>query len=201
MNPFQKNRNQKWKTFPNKHISILKDLGHAAVLKHAIFWDVKHRSDRPCRAAVERQEPEFAGAFREALTDRYLIFVNSSSRAAMAVGSEGFFGSQRLSRNVERGRFPSRHGATPSRHQSCFSCEVMVFDDYQACFSTKSWSSMTTGWFGNSPISGNRHILIIHDYHRWIDDDDDGDGGGGAAAFGWYCWDTVDACWPSNTHV
>ena len=38
--------------------------------------------------------------------------------------------------------------------------------------------------------------MIIHDYHRWIDDDDDddGDGGGGAAAFGWYCWDTVDAC-------
>lgn len=30
-------------------------------------------------AEILPQEPEYAGAFREALTDRYLIFVNSSS--------------------------------------------------------------------------------------------------------------------------
>lgn len=33
----------------------------------------------PGHVSVDREEPEFAGAFREALTDRCLIFMNSSS--------------------------------------------------------------------------------------------------------------------------
>ena len=176
--------------FPNKHISILKDLGHAAVLKHAIFRDVQHRSDRHGSPLWNARNRSSRAPFGRPW--RIAIWSSWTAAAARPVAAVVF-------RNVERGRFPSRHGATPSRHQSCFSCEVMVINDYQACFSTKSWSSMTTGWFGNTPISGNCHILIIHDYHRWIDDDDDdgcGDGGGGAAAADGLTWLVLlGHCW------
>ena len=106
-----KNRNQKWKNFPNKHISILKDLGHAAVLKHAIFRDVQHRSDRHGSPLWNARNRSSRAPFGRPW--RIAIWSSWTAAAARPVAAVVF-------RNVERGRFPQSSWGYPQSSPELF---------------------------------------------------------------------------------